>query len=265
MADQDQRNAHAIEEGRNSAIRDRERTERWAERNEAELKSKNDELRQKLESAGLTTKSLAEGASLGEASADVLTSIQRLTERVELALAGDTRSDAETDLQLAKSYSAQRKWALAAERLDMYVAKEPGDFDIQFMRGTAHANSRQNNMAALRAFNEAIVVVESQTDRSRRARAFIHRGAVFKRLGRLTEAMNDITMGRELAVPQTYEAVDAAYNLACVFALEGKREQMLKALGEIPNRHKHWKFVRSHLHDYFAAYADDKDFLALLR
>src|ERR1700733_5078070 len=122
--------ADAIEEGKKNAIEERDRTVRWAERNEAELRAKNDELRQQLDSVGITINSLAGGHPIENGSSDAMLMIEQLTQRLANALRESDHDDSDASLELAKSYAAQGKWLLAGKKFDDYLKDRRGDFDV---------------------------------------------------------------------------------------------------------------------------------------
>jgi hypothetical protein len=75
-----------------------------------------------------------------------------------------------------------------------------------------------------------------------------------------TEA--DLHLAQSLATRQ-YERNDIKYNLACVYAMSGRRAEAMeltRALAGTP-----WiSSISANLHRYFASLEDDPDFLALL-
>jgi tetratricopeptide (TPR) repeat protein len=169
-------------------------------------------------------------------------------------------------LESARSLLAQHRWAEAARQLDALVKDDADNWSIQFSRGVAHANSRsgrQGDTEALRAYNEAIALAPADIEANQRARLYIYRAAVKKRLGLLEDALADLALARPLAT-EPYEIGDLAYNEACVLAMAGKREEALKAverlieLGGVD-------LVMAHLDDYFSSLNQDPEFLRLIR
>ena len=99
--------------------------------------------------------------------------------------------------------------------------------------------------------------------RTRRARLFTYRGAIYKRLGRTDEALADLGLARTLATAN-YEIRDNLYNIACVHAIRGDRDAMLQALRELGQQGGSFSNVRTHLDDYFASFRNDEEFKALV-
>lgn len=61
--------------------------------------------------------------------------------------------------------------------------------------------------------------------------------------------------------------MDIKYNRECVYAMRGQRQQLIDTMRSI-REHKGFVGVysgmRNHLHDYFAAFAQDTEFLELI-
>jgi tetratricopeptide (TPR) repeat protein len=92
---------------------------------------------------------------------------------------------------------------------------------------------------------------------------FIYRGAILKRLGRFDEAKRDLELGKE-AASGDYEKADAAYNLACVYAIQNDMRKLLDILQEarVLNQHRYvYKSIHGHMGDYFSKYSNDIVFL----
>jgi len=55
-------------------------------------------------------------------------------------------------------------------------------------------------------------------------------------------------------------------NLACIYAIKGDREGMLNAVRNLAQRRSSrlHNSIRPHLHDYFSAFREDKELLALI-
>jgi tetratricopeptide (TPR) repeat protein len=199
---------------------------------------------------------------------ELLRSIEGLVRRIEA-----TQSDigpeepltAEARLEIARGMLAQRRWRDAAVMLDQYVEAEPDDWEVQFARGAAHANSRggaEADRSALRAFNDALAFVPRDQGRHWLPRFFGYRGAMLKRLGRYVEAENDLRIARSLATDSD-DAHDIDYNLAAVYALTGRPDEAMKLVKSLQGT----RFVggiKSHVHDYFDALRDDPEFVAIV-
>lgn len=222
-----------------------------------------------LSDAGATLKTLAAGRI--EPSADRIASIsprvEVLSSDVEKVsnTVGSARVPPQGLLQLAKWSMLRHQWDRAAKYFDQYVQQVPGDWEVQFSRGVAHANSRagrESDFAALQAYDAALAWRPDSLDQNLFARLLIYRGAIKKRLGRLLEAEADVTLGRQQAKAD-YERLDATYNLAAIHAMKGEREATLaeilalKNLGGI-------RLVKGHLDDYFKDFRNDPEFRRII-
>ena len=177
-----------------------------------------------------------------------------------------TELDPSAILALAKGLLAQQEWLNAGAEFERYARSKPDDWEASYARGVAFANARggeSTNLSALRACNDAIAFFP-QTDRSTlRARLFAYRGAILKRLFRLDEAEADLRIARRNAKGE-YERADIAYNFACIYAITGRREEMLTEIRSIKQDRACLRAVQAHLHDYFAAYKNDHELLGLI-
>jgi Flp pilus assembly protein TadD len=156
-------------------------------------------------------------------------------------------------------------WSEAANYLDQYIKMNPADWDAQFSRAVAYANARDGDatdVAALRAYNDAIALRPSDVERNLFARLLTYRAAMLKRLKRLSEAEADLNQAAELATNQ-YEREDLAYNRACVAAMRNRRNETLNFTKSLLGT-RYIGVIRAHLDDYFAHFAHDPEFLALL-
>lgn len=277
---------HSAEKKRNEILEDRlrqqeervqkfkeeiELTEKWGARKKDDLMAENEKLKNDLEAAltgsGLTLEAIVTGRTLEQVQASVGELINQLVQKMEKSdsSSGATKSPG-WHLELAKGYMVRRDWARAAVQFDRYVQWDDRNYEVQFSRATAHANARggrEENLAALRAYNEAIALAPSGLSDDMRARLFSYRGAMLKRLGRLTEAKADLLIGLSLA-KRNYEIGDIRYNLACVYALEGYRDKVFEMVDSLRNMPTFLQGIRSHLTDYFATFAGDEQFLRML-
>ena len=249
---------------------DRDRTEKWSKRKEEELATENRKLQADLQSAlsasGFTLESLAMGRSIRDVSIELQHTLETALEKAHSAELADPKTQSpEWHLSLAQGYMAQRDWKLAAEHFDSYTSLRPDDHEAQFSKGVSYANMRggnESNHTALRAYNEAIAFLPANADKNWVARCYAYRAAVMRRLGRYDEAENDLALALRYSA-EDYERSDVIYNLATVYALQGRRSEMLGMVKQLLSR-RHLQEIRSHLNDNFSAYATDTEFLDLL-
>jgi tetratricopeptide (TPR) repeat protein len=236
------------------------------------------QLRQSLDQEGLDLLSVAGGRSLrnddvgGAARSDIqelAASLRTLIsqERTETpaAEASTLPSSPEALLSVSRALMAEEQWAAAARYFDQYVKDNPNDWQAQFARGVAHANSRlgaESDRSALQAISSAIASAPLNLDPNTRARLFIYRAAMLKRLSRLQEAEADLRLAEPLATDD-YEVGDLKYNLASVYAMTNRRHQALTIIKDLRERGQ-LGGVRAHLNDYFRSLADDPQFRRLL-
>jgi Flp pilus assembly protein TadD len=216
---------------------------------------------------------LASGRAV-ELSSESHADIERLLQAIatlqeELAVGRGNAKDEPTPgarLQMARGMFIERRWKDAAEMLDRYVEAEPNDWEAQFSRGAAHANSRagrESNIAALRAYNEALALTPREHAQNRLPRFFGYRGAILKRLERLEEAENDLLIARRLVRTQD-DANDITYNLAAVYALSERPEAALEEIRTLVGT-RFIGAIRTHASDYFASLADISEFQEMIR
>lgn len=219
------------------------------------------DLDESLAQAGIDT----EGLISGTATADQ--QVRRALEQMEAVMtilrnrAAEGTVPPDVELNLARALMAERRWAEAAEHFDRYVGQVDPDWEVQFVRGVAHANVRggsPSDLSAWRAYNEAIVLLPDDADPNIAARLFAYRGAMAKRLRKYDQAEADLQLARRRATA-SYEIVDIAYNLASVYALAGRRDE---AITELRTLHDLGRIdlVRGHLDDYFRPLRDDAEF-----
>jgi len=168
---------------------------------------------------------------------------------------------AEALLEAARGLMAGHAWVPAAEYLDRYVQLKPDDWDAHFARAVAHANARggdESNRAALRAYNDAIALAPPDIEPNLLARLLSYRGAMYKRLERLAEAEADLNAAAALAT-HAYERADIDYNLACVYAMTGRRDEAMKKVHALSST-KFIGAIRANADRYFAALLDDPEF-----
>lgn len=267
--------AAVLEERVKASNENAERIEKWSAKKDADHLAEVERLRKALSDAGITTSLEARDAApnLTEELKKIIDF--RLNELRALVLKEEVKTNtlnSNVALQLGRGYMATGQYELASNYLGEYVESNPGDWEAQFARGVALANirgGRTTDLAAVRCYNEAITFAmepDSSFQEINRSRLFIYRGAILKRLGRLDEAKQDILLGKRIA-SDPYEQSDAAYNLACVYALEHDESQLLRELGEARDLEQHhyvYSCITAHMDDYFNTYARNKRFLDAL-
>lgn len=142
---------------------------------------------------------------------------------------------------------------------------DPMKWEDYFIRGVNAANSRggaATNLAALRAYNEAIALAPADLPDNSRSRLHAYRGAILKRLGRLDEAEHDLILAQKLAV-ETSEVEDSDYNMACVMAMSGRPERALALVQKLVSRNVRWASILR-ASGYFRSLATHPEFTALV-
>jgi tetratricopeptide (TPR) repeat protein len=198
---------------------------------------------------------------------DSLSSLLETVERLDAAREADQDESVPAAVLLGAAHGlmADREWAQAARYFDRYVEMEPNNWDAQFSRAVAHANTRAgkgSDLASLRAYNDAIALRPPETKPNLLARLFSYRGAMLKRLGRLTEAEADLRIAEGKAT-ETYERNDVRYNLACVLAMMGRRTESLQLVRSLQGT-PFIGAIRANRGRYFKSLADDPEFISLL-
>ena len=178
---------------------------------------------------------------------------------------------------LARSYALLEDWAEAAHYYDLYVQKRPSGWEAQFARGRMYANvaqhtdansraKRESNLAALAAHQAALARLPEKkvkSDPDTHSQFLTHQGAMKKRLGRLDEAQYDVTLGYHLARAASLKG-DAAYNLAGIFSMMGKKNLALQFARQATSLGSGCPIL-GHLDDYFKNLRHDREFKQLVK
>lgn len=211
------------------------------------------------------TRSLEEVAQPERIQQAVASLVETLERLESTQVRAESPAPAGALLEAAHGLMASGDWPGAAQYFDRYVVLEPDNWDAQFSRAVAHANSRggtETNLASLRAYNDAIALRPSDTDTNLVARLFSYRGAILKRLERLPEAEADLHIAEGLAT-EDYEMNDIRYNLACVYAMTGRKAEALALIHSLEGT----PFIGA-IHGnrllYFTALQDDPEFVEMV-
>jgi tetratricopeptide (TPR) repeat protein len=178
---------------------------------------------------------------------------------------GITGKDVDSQIEVAKALSLRGEWAEAGRHYDSYLDANPENWEAQFARAVAYANSKGDedaDLQALRAYSETIARMPESVEDDLRARLYSYRSAIFKRLKRLEEAESDLQLARRWATSR-HVREDIAWNLACVYAMRGEKQSLLVELNNLVHD-RHWReFIKSR-YWWFGDFLDDPDVKRLL-
>jgi tetratricopeptide (TPR) repeat protein len=253
-------------------LREKEQLEREKKEKESELKKMQGQLEEVLKGEGVTIHNLALGQTLKESNNEVKNLIAELSEKMTMQIKeisdNGIRQDqiiSQSQLTLAKAQMARGSFNDAATNFEQYTTNEKASWEVHFSKAVNLANLRQgkiSNAASARAYSDAISLLPNNIDPNTRARVFGYRGAIFKRLGRFDESEADLKIAQKYATAD-YEVDDIHYNLSCVYAMQGNKNEMLSNVLKIKNK-KIIHTIEHHLYDYFEQFANDEDFKYLL-
>lgn len=164
---------------------------------------------------------------------------------------------------LAEGEIGIKNWSNAAMLLDEYIKLRSDDFEANFSRGVAYANIKQGistDICALQAYNDAVASMPKSLDGNFRARLFIYRGAILKRMRRFEDALSNFKIA-EQTVTADYEKSDLSYNFASTYALMGDKNQLMEVVRKTNNKSTVMPMIRDKLNDYFKEFSNDEEFL----
>lgn len=258
-----------VEERLKNAQDELNRTEKWFRRDIDELQQ---QLSKALEKQGASIEDMVKepNTKVGE---DVKRTLETILSKMNALESKIGDEEVFTNvptwhLDKARALANTHEWKSAAEEYSEYLKYDRDNWEIYFLQGIAFQNSREGNhtnLAALRAYSEAIVLAPTDIDVNTRARLFAYKGAALKRLGRLIESESDLLIAKRIATRE-YEIADIAYNLACVYAMIKNKDEMLKNIKiaiKFPG-HRYKQAIQAHK-DYFDNYWEDQDFQLAIR
>lgn len=225
------------------------------------------QMREQIDQAGLSLVDLVQGRTMSSSDIDnIRPLIEEMSESIKSLQDNNENAksvDPDSLRVLAQGELGVGNWSIAAKILNEYAKHRPEDFEANFSRGVAYANSRDGvstDLGALRAYNDAVASMPESLDGNYRARLFTYRGAMLKRMRRFEEAIADFKIAEKTATNE-YEQSDLLYNLASTYALMGDRSRMMEIIHGLPIESRVMRNIRARLGDYFKEFSDDKEFL----
>jgi tetratricopeptide (TPR) repeat protein len=238
--------------------------------NEKEMLQK--QLTEILKSEGVDKSFLLDNSLLKNLTGDFIEKVDILTsklEKIELSVNqnGHTVSiDGTYHLSIGNGYIISEDWVKATYHLDLASQAFPNDSNIHFTRGVCYANIRggiETDCKSIEAYSRAIIYLKD-SEKETRNRSYIYRGAMFKRIGKLDEAECDIKFGLANTLNRDFQA-DGLYNLACIYAMYGDKENLLGTIKLIKQADKSYLLaIKYHLSDYFVNFKNDADFIKII-
>lgn len=257
---------HAVMEER-LKLKDDEKS--YIEREKNSIEKERDEIRYKmqhlLQDEGLTVSDIVIDQQR-TITAHMDKKLQELLNRMEKINEDVSNSDPKSHLSMAEAFYSKQNWEKAAFHFDQALTNGDGDWEIHFSKAISFANMRgdtTSNLKALEGYNGAICFIPKDEEVNFKARLYIYRGAMLKRLNRLREAESDVKLGIRLTDRQ-YERLDGIYNLACIYAMEGDRQKMLSYVEQLKGQSRFLNGIRFHLKDFFSEFSNDKELLKLI-
>lgn len=225
-----------------------------------------------LKSEGVDNSFLLDNSFLKNLTGDFIEKVDSLTtklEKVELSINKNGKAeniDGSYHLSIGNGYIVSKDWAKATYHLDIASQAFPNDSNIHFTRGVCYANIRGGNETdskSIEAYSKAIIYLKD-SEKETRNKAYIYRGAMFKRLRKLDEAECDIKFGLANTLNRHFQA-DGLYNLACIYAMRSDKHNLLgtiKVIKQIDN--SYLSAIKYHLSNYFVNFKNDDDFKMLI-
>lgn len=240
------------------------RTEKWADRNKAKLEKDRDELKKRLDDILIEAKVDMKSYNLVNAVQKINTqlkdSLREVSTKIVNLESPPEDENIEINISLAKAFASNNEWLKAANQYDLATRSIRGNWELYFYKGIAYANSRkgvETDLQALQAYADAIVYIPKSIDENLKARLFIYKGAMFRRLNRLDEAENYIKLGLNYAY-RAYEVNDGLYNLACVYAMNGDYKRYSNIAEKLRNQDiENYNCLLSRVKDYAPKFLDN--------
>lgn len=236
---------------------DLKRTEKWADRNKEELTKERDELKQKLDriltEANVDINSFDLLNAVQQINSEFKTSLKEISSKIESLEITPNENNYELNISMAKAFASNGEWFKAATQYDIATRELSNNWELYFYKGVAYANSRkglETNLKALQSYADAIVYMPSELDVDMKARLFIYKGALLKRLNRLDESENYVKSGLKHA-KASYEVNDGLYNLGCIYAMKNDSENFAEISKTLKNHDfRMYKYLLERIKEY---------------
>lgn len=178
----------------------------------------------------------------------------------------DNITDSDWHLAMAEGLYSTSKWEKAAFHFEKALIDKNEEWEIHFSKAVSFANTPNGKISVLKAlqgYNDAICFFPKSEEDYYKARMYIYRGAMFKRLNRLEEAESDINYGLEITNNPS-DQHDATYNLVCIYAMRGEKKPMLVFIEQLMEEQHLLDLIQDHLNDYFQQFKNDPELLDII-
>jgi tetratricopeptide (TPR) repeat protein len=227
-----------------------------------------DQLTEILKSEGVDKSFILDNGLLKSLKTDFIKKVEDLTTKLEkidktVEKNGDKIViDGSYHLSIGNGYIVNKEWEKATYHLGLASQVYPQDSNIHFTRGVCYANIRggiDSDRKSIEAYSQAIIYLSDEKKETRN-KAYIYRGAMYKRLGKLDEAENDINFGLSNTGSKHIKA-DGLYNLACIHSMKNDKENLLEVIKLIKQTDSSYlSAIKYHFMDYFRNFKDDDAF-----
>lgn len=217
---------------------DLNRTEKWANREKEKLQEEKNQYKNKLnellKNAKIDDNPIEFLNSLNNIELSIKNEISLLMDKIDNLENKNNSEEIDVDyhLSLADGYVVKNEWEKAAYHYDIAITKINDNWNLHFKRGISHANTKKDRDSfykALQSYSNAIIFIPDEIDNNVKARLYIYKGAMLKRLQRYQEAIVNIKYGQEIA-EDAYEILDSYYNLGGIYAIQNKIEELVKVV-----------------------------------
>lgn len=209
------------------------------------------DLREKIKNAGIVVDVINPQSNVLDN--DVAAGIREIIDHIENLENAQFLPDAETSIHLFEYYYFKHEYIRAAKMLERAISLGEVSAENYFNLGVTY-NNGGNFSKAIEEYDKA---VELQTNN---AMYWSYHGSVLKKLGRLAEA--EVSLNRAVDLDQNCD--DAHYNLAAVYAMQGKVEECIKHLKKAIQINPFWK-TYAPKRPYFKKVLYNPKFLAVVK